>query len=145
MCHKTPPSFYIVFISSLLFSLKFFTPVLTRSFSLKSKLLQISSETLWNILGDFNIAVVCMILILPFTSSSFSRSLGDRFLDPSYNLDHRHLHVPQLIQLSDQIHVFVFLFAFFKKDFHLDPVVFWPSTRPKMTFQGDAPEGSDTF
>ena len=24
-------------------------------------------------------------------------------------------------------------------------VVFWPSTRPKMPFQGDAPEGSDTF
>ena len=24
-------------------------------------------------------------------------------------------------------------------------VVFWPSTRPKMPFQGDAPEGRDTF
>ena len=24
-------------------------------------------------------------------------------------------------------------------------VVFWPSKRPKMPFQGDAPEGSDTF
>ena len=24
-------------------------------------------------------------------------------------------------------------------------VVFWPLTRPKMPFQGDAPEGSDTF
>ena len=24
-------------------------------------------------------------------------------------------------------------------------VVFWPSTRPKMPFQGDALEGSDTF
>ena len=24
-------------------------------------------------------------------------------------------------------------------------VVFWPSTWPKMPFQGDAPEGSDTF
>ena len=24
-------------------------------------------------------------------------------------------------------------------------VVFWPSTRPKMPFQGDAPEGGDTF
>ena len=24
-------------------------------------------------------------------------------------------------------------------------VVFWPSNRPKMPFQGDAPEGSDTF
>ena len=24
-------------------------------------------------------------------------------------------------------------------------VVFWPTTRPKMPFQGDTPEGSDTF
>ena len=24
-------------------------------------------------------------------------------------------------------------------------VIFWPSTRPKMLFQGDTPEGSDTF
>ena len=24
-------------------------------------------------------------------------------------------------------------------------VVFWPLTRPKMPFQGDAPEGNDTF
>ena len=24
-------------------------------------------------------------------------------------------------------------------------VVFWPSTRPKMPFQGDAPEGGDIF
>ena len=24
-------------------------------------------------------------------------------------------------------------------------VVFWPLTQPKMPFQGDAPEGSDTF
>ena len=28
----------------------------------------------------------------------------------------------------------------------ITPVMFWPSTRPpKMLFQGDAPEGSDTF
>ena len=27
----------------------------------------------------------------------------------------------------------------------LDFVVFWPSTRPKMPFHADAPEGSDTF
>ena len=24
-------------------------------------------------------------------------------------------------------------------------VIFWPLTRPKMPFQGDAPEGGDTF
>ena len=30
---------------------------------------------------------------------------------------------------------------YFKRSF----VVFWTSTRPKMPFQGDAPEGSDTF
>ena len=24
-------------------------------------------------------------------------------------------------------------------------IVFWPLTRPKMPFQGDAPEGRDTF
>ena len=27
----------------------------------------------------------------------------------------------------------------------LPSVVFWPLTRPKMPFQGDEPEGSDTF
>ena len=28
---------------------------------------------------------------------------------------------------------------------HCPCAVFWPSTRPKMPFQSDAPEGSDTF
>ena len=27
----------------------------------------------------------------------------------------------------------------------VETVVFWPSTRPKMPFQGDAVEGGDTF
>ena len=88
-------------------------------------------RTLFNILADPTKAVAYDVL----NSSSYFQVLeslfqffGDCTKSSNYYWYYRH-----------------FLFPFFYISWKGPAVVFWPSTRPKMPFQGDAPEGSDTF